>query len=294
MGLTLRLAKRNIALYFRDPMSVFFSVLGALIVLLLYVLFLGNIQVRELSASMPQASLSDIEFFVNSWVMGGILSISTLTTSLGAMGIMVDDQHLGILKDFRVAPVKRWQLVMGYLLSAALSSLIINIVLFAAAEGLIVLRGGTLLGVMDALKVLGLLLLCCVSFTAISAFFVSLVKTPGAYGSLSSIIGTLLGFLSGAYIPIGSYTDTVQTFVKLLPFSHAGALLRSLFLGEPIRRILQGVPSDITNEVLTVLGVNMAVNGYVLSPTVMLATISGFGLIFFVLSVWRMSRSKEL
>ncbi len=294
MSVTLRLAKRNIALYFRDPMSVFFSVLGALIVLLLYVLFLGDMQVQELSRNMPQASLSDIKFFVNAWVMGGILSISTLTASLGAMATMVDDRHRGMLKDFRIAPVKRWQLVMGYLLSTALSSLMINIVLFFAAEVLIVLGGGTWLSLAVAVKVLGLLVLCCICFTAISAFLVSLVKTPGAFGGLSSIIGTLMGFLSGAYMPIGAYTTTVQTLVTLLPFSHGGALLRGLFLEEPIRRIFEGAPANITNEVLKEFGVNLALGGHVLSPVVMLLTIAGFGVVFFVLAVWRMSRSKEL
>lgn len=294
MGTVFRLAKRNIALYFRDPMSVFFSMLGALIVLVLYVLFLGKMQVDNIAQSMSMVPKEDVNFLVNSWVMGGILSISALTTALGAMGTMVDDRHRGMLKDFRIAPIKRWQLVMGYLLAAALSSFMINVVLFIAIEVLIVIGGGSLLSPIGMAKILGLLALCCVAFTAVSAFLVSLVKTPGAFGGLSSIIGTLLGFLSGAYMPIGVFTGSVQTLVTVLPFSHGAALLRNIFMEEPMRRIFSLAPDNVAQQFKAIYGLTLTLGEHQLSSLTMLATITGFGIVFFVLAVWRMSRSKSL
>lgn len=294
MGVAFRLARRSIALYFRNTMSVFFSVMGALIVLVLYVLYPDNMQVEYPRQTMPQAPLSDVRFLVNAWMMGGILSISTLTASLVATGTVLDDRHRGMLKDFCVAPVKRWQLMMGYLLAAGLSSLMINLVLFFAVEVLIVLGGGAWLSLAETMKVLGLLALCCTCFTAISAFLVSLVKSPGAFGGLSGIIGTLLGFLSGAYVPIGVFAGPVQTMVTLLPFSHGGALLRSVFLAQPMRRVFEGAPANVISDFSAIYGLDLSLNGHILSPIIMLLTIAGFGAVFLILAVWRLSRSKSL
>ena len=44
---------RNLRLYFRDRMGVFFSLLAALILFLLYTLFLGDLQSSALEASFP-------------------------------------------------------------------------------------------------------------------------------------------------------------------------------------------------------------------------------------------------
>ena len=46
---------RNLRLFFRDRMNVFFSLLGAIVLFLLYVLFLANVQTQALAAKIGRA-----------------------------------------------------------------------------------------------------------------------------------------------------------------------------------------------------------------------------------------------
>ncbi len=73
-------AIRNIKVYFRDKTSVFFSVLSVLIIFVLYALFLGS--------SWQQTVPSGVEggqALLDSWLMAGILSVISYTTTAGAM-----------------------------------------------------------------------------------------------------------------------------------------------------------------------------------------------------------------
>ncbi len=49
------LTGRNLRLFFRDRAGVFFSLLSALILIALYALFLGNLQVDNLTERFPNA-----------------------------------------------------------------------------------------------------------------------------------------------------------------------------------------------------------------------------------------------
>ncbi|MDL2220473.1 ABC transporter permease [Eubacteriales bacterium OttesenSCG-928-N14] len=290
MRLTLALARRNMKLYFRDKTSVFFSLLGALIVLLLYILFLSKVQADNIAAQLPMIPRVDIDNLINAWVIGGIISISTLTTALGTLGAMVDDNTKGIIKDFRTAPISRMQLMLSYLISGVLSSVLINCVLFVVAEGYLVFSGGTLLPFVDILKVLGLILLCCTSFTAISAFFVTLTKTPGAFGGLSTITGTLIGFLSGSYMPVGVFPQAVQTIIRAMPFSYSAALFRRIFTRIPASAVFANAPEAFRTEYELFWGIRVEAFGNELSVGTMLLFIALMGLVFFAFSVWRLSK----
>jgi multidrug/hemolysin transport system permease protein len=125
MNTALSLTYRNLKLFFRDKASVFFSLLSMLIIVMLYALFLGKIQVQNIEESVGKA-IPGAERLVNSWIFAGILAVGTVTVSLGAYGTMVDDVHSGRIKDFFVSPIRRSQLVAGYMISAALISLIIT------------------------------------------------------------------------------------------------------------------------------------------------------------------------
>ncbi len=107
---------------------MFFSLLSALILIALYALFLGNLQVDNLTERFPNADSSDIHWFVNAWVFAGITMITTLTTSLAALAVFVDDRASGRFCDFLVSPIRRLELILGYLLSSLVISLTMTLV----------------------------------------------------------------------------------------------------------------------------------------------------------------------
>ena len=65
-------AKRNILLYFRDKTTVFFSLLAVIILIALYVLFLGDMTCQR--ASGLPSKKSSAHFLVHRWNSSGNLN----------------------------------------------------------------------------------------------------------------------------------------------------------------------------------------------------------------------------
>ncbi|MEA5040191.1 MAG: ABC transporter permease, partial [Clostridiaceae bacterium] len=222
------IAKRNLKLFFRDKSSVFFSLLAVFIIIGLYVLFLGNM----LSSGMQWLGDS-ARFLMDSWIMAGLLAVTSLTTTMGAYGIMIEDKTNKILKDFSASPVRRSTLVGGYVLSAFVIGVIMSAVTFVLAEAYIVAYGGTLLGISAILRVFACILLAVLASSAMVFFLVSFFQSNNAFATASTVIGTLIGFLTGIYIPIGSLPASVQTAIRIFPVSHAGVLMRQIMMEAP-------------------------------------------------------------
>ena len=102
------LSIRNLRLFVRDKALVFFSFLSVIIILGLYVLFLGDIQVQNIR-SMIQMDIPEIDALVYAWMLPGLIAVASITLSLGNMGRLVDDAQGENLNDFLVSPLKRTQ-----------------------------------------------------------------------------------------------------------------------------------------------------------------------------------------
>ena len=291
MRMTGSLVGRNLKLFFRDKASVFFSLLSVLIIVGLYALFLGNIQVQDLKQQVGQSvSESALKWLVNSWIFAGILAVSTVTVSLGAYGTMVDDVHTARIKDFFVSPIKRAQLVAGYMVSSALISFIMNMVAFVIAEAYIVFSGGELLAPLKMLETLGIVVLSIFSFSSLVCFITSFVKTPNAFAALSTIIGTLIGFITGIYVPVGILPDAIVTVIKFMPFSYSAVWLRQIFTAAPIEQVFAGAPAEAVKGYSDMSGINFYFGDTLVTPWMMALIIAGTGVLFFALSIWRLSK----
>ena len=148
------LIKRNLRIFFRDRAAVFFSLLGVFIIIGLYVLFLGDM-IQNYVRNVPTVGDAS-RFLMDSWIMAGVIAAASITTCMGAFGIMIDDNVNQIIKDFKVAPIKNWQLVLGYIVSSILIGLGMSLITLALAEIYIVAFGGTFLPFPVFLKTLGL------------------------------------------------------------------------------------------------------------------------------------------
>ncbi len=289
MGATGSLTGRNLKLFFRDKASVFFSLLSVIIIIALYAVFLGNIQVQELEGKAGQ-DVPGAAWLVNAWILAGILAVSTVTVSLGAYGTMVDDVRAGQIKDFFVAPIRRAQLVAGYMVSSALIAVIMNVVAFVIAEGYILISGGKLLEPLQILATLGILVLSILSFSSMVCFITSFVKTPQAFATLSTIVGTMIGFMTGIYVPVGVLPDALVTIMKFIPFTYTAVWLRQIFTEAPMAQVFAHAPVEVKQQYSDAYGITMYFGTTAVEPWMMAVIITASGILFFVLSIWRLSR----
>ena len=80
-----RLVRRNLKLFLKDKAAVFFSLLAPMIVLLLFLLFLGDMQVDTVAGFLDAAGVAytdkTVHAFVDSWMFAGVMGVACITAS---------------------------------------------------------------------------------------------------------------------------------------------------------------------------------------------------------------------
>jgi len=277
----LAMVKRNLLLYFRDKASVFFSMLGVILIILMYVLFLGQM-ITNYATGFSGAA----RFFTDSWVMAGVVASATMTTCLAGFGIMVEDRAKKIAMDFDSAPIRRSTIVLSYVIASVVIGLMMTCLTLVMGEIYIVAYGGELLSPLALIKVLGIVVLSVAASSAFIFFLVATMKSQNAFGTLSSLIGTLIGFLTGTYVPIGNLT-AIAPLIKIVPLSHAAAALRQVMVGE-VMDIAYIPEAD-----RLFMGIQFKVGDTILSFWAHLAILFATFVLFYGLSVWKLSRYKQ-
>mgnify|MGYP000188677388 FL=1 len=279
---------RNLKVFFRDRAAVFFSLLSVFIIIGLYALFLGDVWVGSMEG------IKGVKQLMDSWLISGLLAVTSVTTTLGAFGILVEDRIKKIDKDFYAAPVKRSSITAGYLMSVFTIGVIMSLVTLVLAEIYFVINGGELISIAAAGKVLGLILLSCLSNTAMMCFVVSFFKSQNAFAVASTIVGTLIGFLAGVYLPIGELPGAVQTIVKVFPPSHAAMLFRQVIMTGPLDTSFAGVPAQYLEGFNENMGVTFHLGNLTVTPWVSIAFLLVVAVIFYGLSLVNMARKNRV
>ncbi len=285
MGTVVSIAKRTARVYLRDrPPS--FSPAGG---------HRHHWAVRAVSAQTQvdsiKNSVGDVEgirFLVDSWIMSGILVVNSITVTLGVLGTMIDDSARKRLSGFLVAPIRRSSLVWGYLVSSWIVGIALCLLALVLAEIYILIGGGTLLAGPALLKTVGVIVLNVLSASSMMLFIMTFIRTPGGFVTLSTIVGTFVGFLTGIYVPIGVLPEAVQTAIKCVPFSYPAVLLRQIFMEEPLSRVFAGAPAAAADAYMTTFGVTMKVAGRDVNALTDVFWLTATGLVFFLLSALRM------
>lgn len=292
MNMVWKLAVRNIKVYTRNKMSVFFSFLSVIIIIGLYALFLGQVQVDNIKSSV--GDIAGIRFLVDSWIMSGLLSINAVTISMGVLGAMVYDIEYKRFNDFIVAPVSRTAVVLSYLVSAWVIGLVFSLIALAAGEVYILSGGGELLSPLNMLKVIGMLALSVISSSSIMYFIVSFLKSASAFGTLSTLLGTMIGFITGVYVPLGILPTAMQKFVVLVPFSHSAAMLRQVFCEKPLAAVFAHAPAEVVDQYIKLNGIVLYWGDTKISMAVMLAILAGATVLFLALAIFKLRKVKSI
>lgn len=278
---------RSIKLYFRDRASVFFSLLSVFIVIGMYVLFLGNTYAKQFEGTPGGKHMID------AWVMAGLLAITAFTTTLGGIGVIVEDKTRKISKDFYSSPISRGSIIGGYILSAFIIGCIMSVATLALTQTYFLMTGEAVLEWIQMLKAIGILFLSSFSAVSLFTFITMFIKTQNTFSSLSILFGTIIGFLTGSYIPLGEMSSGVQKAVMLFPAAHTSSLLRKIMMAAPMEKLFADVPELTVNQTRGFLGVDFYWNSTQIPEWVSLLYLAGSGLIFFLLSVWITSSRKD-
>ncbi|MFR6485246.1 MAG: ABC transporter permease [Intestinibacter bartlettii] len=278
---------RNLKVFFRDKTAVFFSLLAVLIVLGLYIFFLGDVWVD----SFP--NIKGVKNLMNCWIIAGLIGVTSVTANMGAFGTMIEDKSKNKIKDFYVSPIKKSKIVGGYIISSFIVGSMMSVVTLIISQIYLVYSGVDVLNFKELTEVFLIILMTSLSNSAMILFIVSLFSSEKAFSTASTIVGTLIGFITGIYLPISMLPDSVQIIVKLFPTSHGISILRQIFMKKQMDISFADVPTNYINEFKESMGVVYYINDKLVSNTASVFILIASTIIFFFLAVLILYKKKK-
>ncbi|PYG85716.1 ABC-2 family transporter [Ruminiclostridium sufflavum DSM 19573] len=264
MKALLSLVNRNNKVFRRDRVQIVFALLTVGILIALYALFLRQENLSQLE-NIVGSNIPAMYWLADTHMVAGLLTICTVTTTLTAFGVMVWDKERQKDIDFLATPLSRNKIQWGYLINAMLIGLVFTAIAFFLCELFIKAAGGEFLTFAETMKVFGLLILSLLLASSMNLFISFLVKTQRAFSTINTIVGTLIGFLLGAYFPMGVFPQPVQFLIKIFPLSHIATLLRQVMMERPMQLVFSNTTASIDTYKLH-YGVVYSLNGNIVSP----------------------------
>lgn len=242
----LALIKRNMKMFVRDRMAFFLSLLSVLILLILYKVFLSQIQIDGIKAAMGVKNIpSDVVTMVNYWLVSGLVTITSMSSTLGAYGVSVDDRQHHRVDDFMLTLISPIKIEVSYMIAAVAIGSLITFLLYVISVVVLIGGSGLLIGFLTTLKVMLLIILSSALSLLVVYPFMYLIKTNSQFASFSTIIGTAIGFLTGVYISIGSVTASIKNVITWFPLTPINSLIKHLIMKDSLNEVFKNAPSSV-------------------------------------------------
>ena len=273
----LELISRNRKVYTRDRLAFVMSFLSVIILILVYQVFLGQIQIDAIKEALNSDTAStDTIQMVNYWLISGLTTIISMTSTLGAFGVMVLDKEKKLSEDFKVSPVSNFKIELSYAIFAILFGIIMT--MFSCIFAIGMFNGFSALldySMMDYLSILGVVTLGTMLSATIILPILAFIRTSSAFTTLSTIVGTFIGFISGVYLSIGSVGESLQQVMSWFPLTQVNALLKQILMKDAISKVFDHAPSTVITNYKESYGIILQnASGEHLSNHFMLAYLS--------------------
>jgi multidrug/hemolysin transport system permease protein len=269
---------RGLSLFFKNKQAMIGSFIGALILIGLYVFLLGDSVVAQLSM------LTHPQLVVDTWMLAGVIGIASASSTLGSVSQLIRDKERNVYTDFMISPISKQQIMLGYFLSTFFIATIITFGVIIVSELYIVfVSHGELLSLTQfGLLTLASLLtvLCSSSFMFFIASFFRKIDT---FSTMTSIIGPLLGFLTGCYVPIGILPEITRKVIQYFPLTSGIVLIRRILT----ENALASDPPELVQAIQEELGIVMNYQHEILLPVVILIVSS---MLFLGVALWNIRR----
>ena len=274
----IKFAIRNLLIYFKDTTTVLLSFLAEFIIVCLYILFIRKNMLNNF-AQLPKA-----DCLIDCWMISGLLSVTSFTTCMGAYGVMIEDKTKGIKKDFFTSPVKKSTIEGGYMLCAIFVGFIMSLIMLLFTQLYLYKTYNLQIDSMSLTRIWGFLILNTLCNCSMVHLVVSLLKTNNSLATMCTIFGSLLGVLTGIYLPIGTLPEKVQIAVKSFPVSHCAVLLRQELMNTPIKNSFIGLDKSFILSFEEYMGVKFKINETFLTNTTHILILISSAILFWIIS----------
>ena len=251
----------------------FSSLITPIILLILFVTFLGSIYrdsfASALNAAGINADASLIDGCVGGQLISSLLAVTCITVAFCSNLIMIKDKTSGARRDLTVSPLHLSTLGFSYYLAALISTLIIN--LTAAAVSLAYLAFvGWYLSAADVLLLILDIFLLTMFGTALSSCVNFFLSSDGQASAVGTIVSAGYGFICGAYMPVSNFSPALQKILSFLPGTYGTVLLRNHAMRGAFRQMTKdGIPQEIIEKICDSVDCNLYFFGEKVSVSAM-------------------------
>lgn len=251
--------KRNLRYQTRDRVAFFLSFLSVIILIVIYKAFLGQFQIDAIKEATGANTVSQSGIdMVNFWLITGLTVVVSITSALSGFGVMVDDQENDKISDFRLSGIGSTKLMLAYSISSLIMSFVVTMISLLA--GIAIFVGYSALGnfnINEWLRLGGIVFLSVLFSVMFTLPIVSFLKSRSGFSTVSTIIGTLVGFLSGVYIQVGNVSGFMAKVMLAFPMIHEGSLLKRILMRSNETDFFSGAPANIQESYNQTYGIKL-------------------------------------
>jgi len=153
----------------------------------------------------------------------GVMAMSILFSSVFFGIEIIFDRQFGFLKETLVAPVSRWEIVIGRTLGGATVSTLQGLMVFGISV-LIGFRPSSLGGSLLSILIMSL---TAILFAALGTAIASRLTDAHAFQIIMNFVIMPLFFLSGALFPLENLPPVLNALIHLNPLSYGVDALRA-------------------------------------------------------------------
>lgn len=282
------LVRRNTKLFFKDKGMFFTSLITPIILLVLYITFLGNVFRDTFSMTFPK-DFNVSEKLINGCVGGqlfsSLLAVCCITVAFCSNMLMVQDKVTGARYDLTITPVKKFTLAFGYYISTALTTLIICLIA-AAASFIYLANVGWYMSLADIMLIILDVFLLVMFGTALSSIINFFLTSQGQMSAVGTIISAGYGFICGAYMPISQFGGGLQKVLSFLPGTYGTSLIRNHAMRGVLNEMVsQHFPSQVIEGIKDSIDCNLYFFGDRVSIGAMYGILAGAVAVLLILYV---------
>ncbi len=222
------LVARNIELFWNNKLNILLSAASIPIVISMYVFFLRNFLIGMAEQTILHPDY--VKEFTDRMMFAGLLVVINTTTCFGIIQICVNDAATGIRRDFLVAPVNPFTMLLGYWIAAMIISCLFSYITILGGEVFFKRVYGHVLSMDSLFSILKTVLFSSCINAGILLCFAKNLKNTTTFSTFANLYGTVIGFLSGAYLPYYFYPQWLKPVLLWFPPTQVTSILRQEYI----------------------------------------------------------------
>ncbi|MDD4353418.1 MAG: ABC transporter permease, partial [Candidatus Nanoarchaeia archaeon] len=161
------------------------------------------------------------------FIAPGIIAMGILFTSIFNGFELIWDKQFGFMKETFVAPVPRYQILLGKAIGGATVATLQGIAVLI----LTLLVGFTIPNLWSIPLAIGVMFLIALFFTLVGITIASFLEDMHGFQLIMNFLVMPIFFLSGALFPLNNLSGPLLYLVRLNPLSYGIDALRNVLLG---------------------------------------------------------------